>query len=135
MPTSYVKNSVERSRRYGASASLTQALPKRLSKAGNCTDKDNAGMQKLADVDYHIIHLLGLACLSYPVVLRPIVEIPQNRKEAPSLEIVRAHPHLRCMADNIHSLDESAKIQLLIGRNVPKPLKVQAFKNGPMGAP
>ena len=62
-------------------------------------------------------------------------KIPQNGKEVPSQEGVRAHPHLRCMADKIHPLDESAKIQLLIGRDAPKPLKVQAFTNGPIGAP
>lgn len=75
MPPSAVKNSVERSRRYGNSAALTQALSKGLAQAGNCTDKDNSRMQKLAGVDYHIIiHLLGLAGMNYPVVLSPIVE-------------------------------------------------------------
>ena len=62
-------------------------------------------------------------------------EIPQDREETPSLKIVRAHPHLRCMAGKISDLDESAKIQLLICRNAREPLKVQALKNGPKGAP
>lgn len=74
MPPSAVKNSVERSRRYGNSAALTQDLSKRLSEAGKCTDKDNSRMHKLADVDYHIIHLLGLAGMNYPVALSPIVK-------------------------------------------------------------
>ena len=55
-----------------------QVFPKRLSQAANCTDKDNAIIQKLAnlcaDVDTHMIHLPGLACLNKPVALRPIVE-------------------------------------------------------------
>lgn len=74
MPPSPVKNSVERSRRSGNSAALTQALLKWLSQAGNCTDENKDRMQKLADLDYHMIHLPGFACLNYPVALHPIVE-------------------------------------------------------------
>ena len=44
-------------------------------------------------------------------------EIPQDREEIPSLKIVRAHPHPKCMAGKISVLDETAKIQLLICRN------------------
>ena len=57
---------------------MTHAFPKRLSQAANYTDKDNFRIQKLADfcadVDSHMIHLLGLACLNKPVALRPIVK-------------------------------------------------------------
>ena len=68
----------ELERRFTNSAALTQALLEQLSQAANCADKDNARMQKLADfcagVDCQMIHLPGLACLNYPVALRPIVE-------------------------------------------------------------
>ena len=73
MPASPVKNSVERSRRSGNSAALTQALPKRLSQAGNCKDENKDRMQKLADLDYHMIYLPGFAFLNYRVALHPIV--------------------------------------------------------------
>ena len=68
----------ELERHFTNSAALTQALLEQLSQAANCTDKNNARMQKLADfcagVDCQMIHLPGLACLNYPVALRPIVE-------------------------------------------------------------
>ena len=32
-------------------------------------------------------------------------EIPQDRKEIPSLKMMRAHPYLRCMAGKISALD------------------------------
>lgn len=51
----------ELERHFGNSAALTQALIERLSQAANFADKDNAIMQKLADlcadVDYQMIHL------------------------------------------------------------------------------
>ena len=62
-------------------------------------------------------------------------EVPQDRKEIPALEIVRAYPHHRCMAGEISPLDESAKIQLLICKNAPEGLKVRTLRNGPKGAP
>ena len=50
-------------------------------------------------------------------------EIPQVREEMPTLKIVRAYPHLWCMAGEISAFDESAKIQLLICRNARESLK------------
>ena len=61
--------------------------------------------------------------------------IPQDKKEIPTPEMAREHPHLRSIAVEIPSLDKEAKIQLLIGRDAPELLKVRAFKNGPKGAP
>lgn len=61
--------------------------------------------------------------------------IPQEKKEIPTPEIAREHPHLRSIAEEIPPLDKEAKIQLLIGRDAPELLKVRAFKNGPKGAP
>lgn len=49
----------------------------RLCTAANFSDKDNAKLQKLAhvcaDVDCQMTHLPGLACLSYPIAIRPVV--------------------------------------------------------------
>ena len=61
--------------------------------------------------------------------------IPQEKKEIPTPEIAREHPHLRSIAEEIPPLDKEVKIQLLIGRDTPELLKVRAFKNGPKGAP
>ncbi|KAL9986037.1 hypothetical protein ACROYT_G000100, partial [Oculina patagonica] len=68
----------ELERRFGNAAALTQALIERLCTAASFGDKDNAKLQKLADlcadVDCQINHLPGLACLNYPIAIRPIVE-------------------------------------------------------------
>ena len=61
--------------------------------------------------------------------------IPQEKKEILTPEIAREHPRLRSIAEEISPLDKEAKIQLLIGRDVPELLKVRAFKNSPKGAP
>lgn len=71
--------------------------------------------------------------------------IPQDKKEIPTPEIAREHPHLRSIAVEIPPLDKEPKIQLLIGRDAPELLnvrahapellKVRAFKNGPKRAP
>ena len=61
--------------------------------------------------------------------------ISQDKKEIPTPEIAREHPHLRSIAVEIPPLDKEAKIQLLIGRDAPELLKVRAFKDGPKGSP
>ena len=61
--------------------------------------------------------------------------ISQDKKEIPTPEIAREHPHLRSIAVEIPPLDKEAKIQLLIGRDAPELRKVRALKNGPKGAP
>ena len=61
--------------------------------------------------------------------------IPQEKKEIPTPEIAREHPHLRSIAEEILPLDKEAKIQLPSGRDEPQLLKVRAFKNGPKGVP
>ena len=57
------------------------------------------------------------------------------KKEIPTPEIARTNPHLRSIADGIPPLNEVAKIQLLIGRDAPELIKVQAFKSSLKGAP
>ena len=92
---------------------------------GNQTEKNDKGL---------IIRPIHKRTATLPPLIE-CDEIPQVREEIPTLKIVRAHPHLWCMAGEISALDESAKIQLLICRNARESLKVQALKDGPKGAP
>ena len=68
----------ELERRFGNAAALTQALIERLCTAATLSHKDNVKLQKLADlcadVDCQMALLPGLACLNYPIALRPIIE-------------------------------------------------------------
>ena len=55
--------------------------------------------------------------------LPPVIEcnnIPQNIHEIPTPEVARAHKHLHGIADQIYPLNPEAKIQLLIGRDLPE---------------
>jgi len=61
--------------------------------------------------------------------------IPQDKSEIPTPDMAKSFPHLIDIAHEIPSLDESAKVQLLIGRDAPELLKVREFRNGPRGAP
>ena len=84
----------ELERRFGNSAALTQALIEQLCNAVGFSDKDNVKLQKLADlcadVDRQMTHLPGLACLNYPVTIRPIVErLPAYLRSKWEKEIVR----------------------------------------------
>ena len=49
--------------------------------------------------------------------------------------MAKSFPHLMDIVHEIPTLDESAKVQLLIGRDAPELLKVREFRNGPRGAP
>ena len=68
----------ELERRFGNAAALTQAVLERLSTAAAFGEKDGARLQKLADlcadVDCQMTYLPGLACLNYPIAIRPIIE-------------------------------------------------------------
>ena len=61
--------------------------------------------------------------------------IPQDKKEIPTPEVAREHPHFRSIAVEIPPRDKEAKIQLLIVRDAPELLEVRAFKKSPKGAP
>ena len=65
-------------RRFGYAAALTQALRDRLIIAAGFSEKDGARLQKLADlcadVDCQLTYLPVLACLTYPIAMRPIIE-------------------------------------------------------------
>ena len=84
----------ELERRFGNTAALTQALLERLSSAASFGEKDNTRLQKLADscvdVDCQMTHLSGLACLNYPIAIRPVIEkLPASLKAKLEKEIVR----------------------------------------------
>ena len=61
--------------------------------------------------------------------------IPGDKKEIPTPDLLRKFPHLQEIASEIPLVDPEAEIHLLIGRDAPEILKVRAFKNGPKGAP
>ena len=84
----------ELERRFGNAAALTAALLERLSSEASFGEKDSARLQKLADlcvdVDCQMTHLPGLACLNYPIAIRPITEkLPASLKSKWEKEIVR----------------------------------------------
>lgn len=62
-------------------------------------------------------------------------EIPNDKREIPTPELVKKFPHLREIAKDIPPFDAKADIHVLIGRDAPEIMKVRAFKNGPKGAP
>lgn len=73
---------------------MTQPLIERLCTAARIGDRDNAKIQKLADlcadVDCQMTLLPGLSCLNYPIAIRPIVEgLPGSLKAKWEKEIVR----------------------------------------------
>ena len=85
---------VKLERRFGNAAALTQALIDRLSTAAGFGEKDCARLQKLADlcadVDCQMTYLPGLACLNYPIAIRPIIEkLPASLRSKWDKEIVR----------------------------------------------
>lgn len=62
-------------------------------------------------------------------------QIPDNRSEIPTPEAAAAHPHLLPVASQIPPLDSSAKILLLLGRDIIRAHKVRSQVNGPHEAP
>ena len=70
----------ELERHFGNAAGLTQAFIERLCTAASFGERENAELQKLADlcadVDCLMTHLLGLAFLNYPIAIRSIVDRP-----------------------------------------------------------
>ena len=61
--------------------------------------------------------------------------VSQDKEEILNLEIAMQYPHLRIIAEEIPPLASEARVQLLIGRDASKFLKVRVFKNGPKGSP
>ena len=84
----------ELERRFDNTAVLTQALLEQLSSVASFGEKDTTRLQKLADlcvnVDCQMTHLPGLACLNYPIAIRPVIEkLPASLKVKWEKEIVQ----------------------------------------------
>lgn len=84
----------ELEKRFGNAATLTRAILERPSTAPAFSEKDGARLQKLAelcaDVDCQMTYLPGLACLNYPIAIRPIIEkLPASHRSKWEKEIVR----------------------------------------------
>ena len=60
--------------------------------------------------------------------------IPEDKREIPTPEIVEKFVQLREIASEIPAFDPEAVICLLIGRDAPELLKVRSSINGPKGA-
>jgi hypothetical protein len=48
----------------------------------------------------------------------PCSDIPNNREEIPSPEVVANHPHLKDLTSHILPIDLNTNIEILIGRDV-----------------
>ena len=83
----------ELEKRFGNAATLTRAILERPSTSPAFSEKDGARLQKLADlcadVDCQMTYLPGLACLNYPIAIRPIIEkLPASHRSKWEKEIV-----------------------------------------------
>lgn len=87
--------------------------------------------QRVRDV---IIQSISRVTANLPTLIE-CGNIPQDKREIPTLEMARRFPHLQEIASEIPPLDDTANIHLLIGRDAPKLLKVREFRNGPKGTP
>lgn len=61
--------------------------------------------------------------------------IPNERSEIPTPDVAASFPHLRSIAGRIPELNTEAKIQLLIGRDIPEAQHVHKQIVGPKGTP
>jgi hypothetical protein len=61
--------------------------------------------------------------------------LPGDKGEIPTPEVARRFPHLQTIANEFPPKDGRADVHILLGRDAAELLKVQAFKNGPKGAP
>ena len=53
-------------------------------------------------------------------VITECLEIPDNREEIPTPEVICKYPHLHHIIEEISKLDENCEIMLLIGRDLPE---------------
>lgn len=75
---------------------------------------------------------------SIQLKLPPVLEcdsLPDNHTEIPTSDIARCYTHPRDIAESFYELDSSAKILLLIGRDLPKAHHSLDQRTGPLGAP
>lgn len=83
---------------------------------------------------YKVGSLDGKTTYTLPTLIE-CNEIPDNRSEIPTPDVIRKLPHLAVIADEIPVLDPDAPILLLLGRDVIEAHKVRKTINGPRGAP
>ena len=81
---------------------------------------------------YKIESMSGQLCFWLPSLIE-CNEIPNNRSEIPTPDIVHHHPHLR-LAQQIPKLEQKAQIMLLLGHYVIRVHKVREQINGPCNA-
>ncbi|RXN35870.1 hypothetical protein ROHU_003454 [Labeo rohita] len=101
------------------------------------TMKTCAGLSEIGGrraSDFVIEDVNGKVSMLLPI-LTECDQIPDNRDEIPTSEAASAHPHLQTIASQIPPLDPSAKILLLLGRDIIEAHKVRSQVNGPNSAP
>lgn len=76
----------------------------------------------------------GGASFALPLLLE-WNQILASRSEIPTLSVALNHAHLRSISCQIHKLDPTAQIPLLLGRDIIKAHKVRQQINGPHDAP
>ena len=67
--------------------------------------------------NYIIESLDHSVCLDVPSIIE-CSDIPNNREEIPSPEVVANHPHLKDLTSHILPIDLNTNIEILIGRDV-----------------
>ena len=80
-----------------------------------------------------VVQSLSGAAADLPTLIE-CGNVPQEKREIPTLEMARRFPHLQEIANEIPPLVGIANIHLLISRDAPE-LKVREFRNGPKGTP
>ena len=76
----------------------------------------------------------GTTSLKLPAVIE-CDDIPDVRAEIPTPVVALSYPHLRTIAQHLHTLDEEANISLLIGRDLLEAHHVLEQCLGPRGTP
>ncbi|XP_023805499.1 uncharacterized protein LOC110017230 [Oryzias latipes] len=83
---------------------------------------------------YVVQSIDGASAIPLPTLIECNM-IPNKRSEIPTPAAAEGHPHLERIAHKIPSLDSSAAILLLLGRDVLRVHKVRSQINGPHNAP
>jgi hypothetical protein len=73
--------------------------------------------------NYIIESLDHSVCIDVPSIIE-CSDIPNNREEIPSPEVVANHPHLKDLTSHILPIDLNTNIEILIGRDV---ISVKSF--------
>ena len=76
----------------------------------------------------------GVTCHNLPTLIE-CDDIPNSREEIPTPEVAQHYAHLRDVRTHINPIDDTAKILLLIGRDVPEAHHVIDQRTGPRSTP